>query len=101
MKPLLIPGPSGKGSARKKKKSVCLFSPSIVTLIIRNWRRCILVRVEFEVSPPPPSSLLSSPFIIGSLMEQRKTCWFFYETVMKMCTLHVKSIHFLNSDDHF
>lgn len=68
MKPLLIPGPSGKGSAREKKKSVCLFSPSIVTLIIRNWRRCILVRVEFEVSPPllPPVVTFHHQFIDGT-----------------------------------
>lgn len=31
---------------------VCLFSPCIVTLIMRNWRRCILVCVEFEVPTP-------------------------------------------------
>ncbi len=50
MKPLLVLGPSGKSSERK---SVCLFFPSIVMLIIRNWRRCILVCVEFEVFSPP------------------------------------------------
>lgn len=30
-----------------EKKSVCLFSPFIVMLIIRNWRRGILHHMEF------------------------------------------------------
>ncbi len=48
--------PPHTGSLRQKfceEKSVCLFSPFIVMLIIRNWRRCILVCMEFQVLPPP------------------------------------------------
>lgn len=72
--------PPHAGSLRQKvlwerereKKSVCLFSSSIVMLIIRNWRRCILVRVEFQVFFPP-----LSPFIISSLkmLKRRYVSW--------------------------
>lgn len=72
--------PPHTGSLRQKvlwerereKKSVCLFSSSIVMLIIRNWRRCILVRVEFQVFFPP-----LSPFIISSLkmLKRRYVSW--------------------------
>lgn len=49
---VLPPPPSGKRSERRKKKVFVYFSLSIVMLIIRNWRRCILVCVESEVRPP-------------------------------------------------
>lgn len=75
MKPLLILGPSGKSSGRKK--SVCLFSLFIAMLIIRNWRRCILVCMEFEVFLPPVT------FHHQFIENGTKANVGFYETMMK------------------
>lgn len=75
MKPLLILGPRGQKVLWGGLKSVCLFPPSKVTLIIRNRRRHILVCMEFKVCPTPLCRHLSS---FSSLeMGQREACWFF------------------------
>lgn len=87
MKPLLILGPRGQKVLWGGLKSVCLFPPSEVTLIIRNRRRCILVCMEFKVCPTPLCRHLSS--FTSLEMGQRQACWvFFYETAMKMCTFN-------------
>lgn len=52
------------------EKSVCLFSPFIVMLIIRNWRRCILASMELEV--PPPQHLSPS---VHRKWKKRRDIW--------------------------
>lgn len=72
-----------------EKKSVCLFSPFIVMLIIRNWRRFILVCMEFEGFFFCPPSFSSSPFIISSLKieQKKKACWLIHRTIIKIQSL--------------
>lgn len=93
MKPLLMLGPWGQKVLWGGLKSVCLFPPSEVTLIIRNRRRCILVCMEFKVCPTPLCRHLSS--FTSLEMGQREACWFFLWDSDEH--VHIQSGHFQNS----